>query len=74
MTKTKNPTMQNCLQIINDAIKNETSLYKASINAGKGKNYVYDMSRRLDERIESKIITKTEANEFRRALKQYQKA
>jgi len=71
---TKNPGIDVCLQIINTAIEEQLPLYKASKKLGKGKNYVYDMNKKIDERIQAKVITKTAGNEFKRAMKKYQSA
>lgn len=73
MQKVKNQTLENCLNIIENAINNGISLTKASILAGYGKNYVSNMKLSLEERVTNKLITKTDSIIFTRSYKKYEK-
>lgn len=74
MQKVKNQTLENCLNIIENAINDGISLTKASIAAGFGKNYVSNMKLTLEERVANKAITKTESIIFSRTYRKYEKA
>lgn len=70
-TKKQNQTLQQCLEIVRYATTNGISITESSKTYGFGKNYVSDMKRRLSDRVTKNLVTKTEAKEFNKALKQY---
>jgi hypothetical protein len=71
ITKVKNPTLANAIDIVRYAITNKTSINEACLNFGFGSNYVSDVKYRLQDRINSKTITKTEAKLFTSEYKKY---
>lgn len=70
--KITNPSIKNSMKVIRAAIKSKNSVKMESVNLGFGKNYVYDVRSRLNDRIKTNVITKSEAKEFNRLYKEYQ--
>ena len=69
----KNERIANSIEIINLALKKNLSLTRASIEKGRGKNYVSNVKLTLVDSVDSKRVSKKDANEFKKAIKAYEK-
>lgn len=66
-----NKTIENGIEILQHAINKNISAKTAAVKLGYGKDYVYDIAKRLDKRLKTKTITKEEYNVYQKLYDAY---
>lgn len=72
-TTSNNEVLNNCIGILNLAIKKGRGVSWAAVERGFGKNYLSDVKMSLQERIDSGRFSKKDAATFRTLYNQYQR-